>query len=78
MVADVDSVLVSGRESCLFDCKLPSFGMIIMGPVSLIMLSNKCCNYYLMKCMDAPLSFFNLTMVLIIFNISFWVFLLGL
>ena len=74
MVTAGDSVLGSGREPCFFACDVPASRIIIIGPVALTIFPKQCWYYFIMKWMDAPMTPFNITMVLIMFNISFWVF----
>ena len=42
MVAAGYSVLKSGREPCFFACNVSASGIIVMGPVSLSMLTKQC------------------------------------
>ena len=69
MVAAGYIVLGSGREACLFACNVPAFGIIFMGPVSLTMLTKQCWSSSLVKWLNAPLYPFNMTWVLLVFNI---------
>ena len=71
VVSDGDNILGSGREPFLIACNVPEYIIIIIGPGALTILYNQCWSSSLMKCLDAPLSTFNMTMVLLMFNISF-------
>ena len=71
MVATGDNILGCVREPRFLSCNVPEFGIISIGPGALKMFSKQLGYPSLMKWPDAPLSPFNLIMVILMFNIPF-------